>query len=173
MKRISIPLDKIKEHYDVIVIGSGYGGGVAASRMSRAGRRVCLLERGREILPGEYPDTFVKGVQEIQMSCFDKHIGSRTGLFDFHMNAQQHALVGCGLGGTSLINSNVSLEPDSEVFDDPRWPHEIRQDRNTRLREGFENARTMLKPQYYPADKKPLKKLDAHKKSAECMGLSE
>jgi len=56
MTRIATPISDIKEHYDVIVIGSGYGGGIAASRLSRAGKRVCLLERGREIQPGEYPN---------------------------------------------------------------------------------------------------------------------
>ena len=49
MTRISLPTEAMKEHYDAAVIGSGYGGGIAASRLSRAGQRVCLLERGREI----------------------------------------------------------------------------------------------------------------------------
>jgi cholesterol oxidase len=172
MKRLSTPLDKIKGHYDVIVIGSGYGGGVAASRMTRAGRSVCLLERGREIVPGEYPTTFSEGAEEIQMNCIDTQIGSRTALFDFHLNPEQNALVGCGLGGTSLINANVSLEPDEAVFDDLSWPHEIRQDRETRLREGFEHARTMLKPRPYPKYETVLK-FQAHKKSANAMGLSK
>ncbi len=166
MQRISTPLDQIKEHYNVVVIGSGYGGGVAASRMARAGRSVCLLERGREIVPGEYPDTLETAVEEFQVSGADGHVGSRTALFDFHVNAQQNVVVGCGLGGTSLINANVSLEPDAEVFSDPRWPASIRDDRDTRLREGYEQARTMLKPAPYPDSAPPLKKLEANKKSA-------
>ncbi len=43
---ISLPVPQMKSQYDVVVIGSGYGGGIAASRMSRAGKRVALLERG-------------------------------------------------------------------------------------------------------------------------------
>ena len=46
--RISRPVELIRHTYDVVVVGSGYGGGVAASRMARAGQSVCLLERGKE-----------------------------------------------------------------------------------------------------------------------------
>ena len=46
--RISRPVELIKPEYDVVVIGSGYGGGVAASRMARARQSVCVLELGRE-----------------------------------------------------------------------------------------------------------------------------
>ena len=51
--RLSSPLDRMKPHYTVVVVGSGYGGAIAASRLSRAGQDVCILERGREIRPGE------------------------------------------------------------------------------------------------------------------------
>lgn len=44
---ISLPVPQMKPVYDVVVIGSGYGGAIAASRMSRAGKRVALLERGK------------------------------------------------------------------------------------------------------------------------------
>ena len=46
--RLSIPVELINHQYDVVVIGSGYGGGVAASRMARGGQSVCLLELGKE-----------------------------------------------------------------------------------------------------------------------------
>ena len=46
--RISRPVELLRHTYDVVVIGSGYGGGVAASRIARAGQSGCLLERGKE-----------------------------------------------------------------------------------------------------------------------------
>ena len=52
------PITSIKSNYDVVVIGSGYGGGIAASRCARAGQSVCVLERGKEWLPGDFPETF-------------------------------------------------------------------------------------------------------------------
>ena len=54
MNRISSHIDRMQESYDVIVVGSGYGGGISASRLARAGKKVCLLERGKEILPGDF-----------------------------------------------------------------------------------------------------------------------
>jgi NADPH-dependent 2,4-dienoyl-CoA reductase/sulfur reductase-like enzyme len=46
--RLSKPVELLRPTYDVVVIGSGYGGGVAASRLARGGQSVCLLERGKE-----------------------------------------------------------------------------------------------------------------------------
>lgn len=60
----------IKSNYDVIVIGSGYGGAVAASRAARAGLKVCLIEKGMEWLPGDFPETMEDSVKEM---CLVKH----------------------------------------------------------------------------------------------------
>lgn len=46
--RISRPVPMMRAEYDVVVVGSGYGGGVAASRMARGGKEVCVLELGKE-----------------------------------------------------------------------------------------------------------------------------
>ncbi|MFC0351002.1 GMC oxidoreductase [Undibacterium danionis] len=173
MSRIASPIDQIAQHYEVLVIGSGYGGGIAASRMARAGRRVALLERGKEILPGDYPNTLVKAAEQFQLHEPNGHIGSRTGLFDFHVNAQQNVLVGCGLGGTSLINANVSLEAKPYVFDDTRWPLSIREHRDTLLKDGYARAREMLKPNPYPENGAALTKTAAHQQSANKMGQAK
>ena len=58
MTNLARSLDQLKPHYDVVIVGSGYGGGVSASRLSRAGKRVAVLERGREVPTGEFPAKF-------------------------------------------------------------------------------------------------------------------
>jgi cholesterol oxidase len=166
MARLSTPIESIEDHYDVVVVGSGYGGGIAASRMARAGRRVCLLERGAELQPGEYPDTELEMAEALQLDLPDGHEGSRTGLFDIRCNEDLNVLIGCGLGGTSLINANVALEPEARVFADPAWPQELKDDVAGRLADGYGRAREMLRPQPYPEDFPELPKLDALGKSA-------
>ena len=128
MNRLSSSIANLKEHYQIVVIGSGYGGGIAASRLSRAGQEVCVLERGREIHPGEYPNNEIEAARETQLNLEIEHIGSRTALYDYHVNDDMTILVGCGLGGTSLINANVAIRPDRRVFDDPCWPKALRND---------------------------------------------
>ncbi len=173
MARLSSPLEAIQDFYEVVVIGSGYGGGIAASRLARAGRRVCLLERGREIQPSEYPDTASEALEEFQCHGPNGHLGSRTGLFDVHVDNEINVVVGCGLGGTSLINANVSLEPKPALFEDPAWPQALRADRDTLLKEGFDAARAMLKPTPLPKSAPRLPKAEAHRQSAAAMGHSD
>jgi cholesterol oxidase len=160
IRRISLPVELIRERYDVIVVGSGYGGAIAASRMARAGRSVCLLERGKEFQPGEYPNTELEATGQFQIDLPEEHTGSRTGLYDLRAHPDINVFVGCGLGGTSLVNANVAVEADPRVFADPTWPDEIRADMATRLADGYQRAREMLKPSPLPDDVM-LPKLDA------------
>ena len=171
MSRLASPLQNIKSHYTVVVVGSGYGGGIAASRLARAGQTVCILERGKEFQPGEYPDTGVEFLSESQVHLPDgSTLGPRTGLYDFRVNNELNALVGCGLGGTSLINAGVALRPEDRVFDDPRWPKEIRESLKTTLADSYNRAEQMLGSTPYPADVRPVPKLLAHQKSAQTFG---
>jgi cholesterol oxidase len=122
MGRLSSRIEDRERRYDVVVVGSGYGGGIAASRLARAGRSVCVLERGKELQPGEYRSKQLGAVEEMQLELEDHRVGSRTGLYDLRFNGDFAALVACGLGGTSLINANVALEPEPRVFENPVWP---------------------------------------------------
>ncbi|HEX2447964.1 MAG TPA: GMC oxidoreductase [Methyloceanibacter sp.] len=145
--RLSSPKSAIRPAYDVVVVGSGYGGGVAASRLSRAGQSVCVIEKGKEFPTGTFPSRLPELRRELQLNGGKMRSGSRTGLFDFRLGADIHVLVGCGLGGGSLINAGVALKPDARVFADPAWPEEMTSDGLLEL--GFRRAASMLRPARY------------------------
>jgi len=167
MKRIAVTLDKARDHYDILVVGSGYGGAVASSRLARAGRQVCLLERGCEILPGDFPNSIASAKDQFQLNTPMGPMGNPKGLYDIKVNEDLNALVGCGLGGTSLINANVALEFKKNVFNQNSWPTQYR--RGDFLEKYYELARAMLGANPYPRD--DLNKLKALEQSARSMGL--
>jgi cholesterol oxidase len=144
---LSSPQDTIRPSYDVVVVGSGYGGGVAASRLARAGQSVCILEKGKEFPTGSFPSRLPELRRELQLNGGKMRSGSRTGLFDFRLGTDIHVLVGCGLGGGSLINAGVALQPDSRVFQDGAWPEEVAADGLLAL--GFKRAASMFRPTRY------------------------
>jgi cholesterol oxidase len=160
------PISDLQDSYGVVVIGSGYGGAILAARLAQ-GRSLCILERGREWIPGAFPDTFdaiVNAVRSPQRPL---------GLYDYHIHPEVDVVVGSGLGGTSLINANVVIQPDGDLFDHPRWPEEIRQERDAGTLEGyFAAVRQMLQIETYGDDLPGLRKLDAHKKSTRARGAS-
>ena len=168
MPRLALPIEQIRDHYAIVVIGSGYGGGIAASRMARAGQSVCVLERGKELQPGEYPNTLEEAARELQTDAPEAHVGCATGLYDFRVNPDINVVLGCGLGGTSLINANVGLRAEPRVFEDPAWPEAFRQD-SALLEESYRHAEEVLSPEPVPQDFGPLRKLEALHTSAEFM----
>ncbi|MGA2549695.1 MAG: GMC oxidoreductase [Burkholderiaceae bacterium] len=165
-------------HYDVVVVGSGYGGAVTASRLAGAKKRdgsavrVCLLERGREHRPGEFPDTAAAASAEFQVIVDGVRVGREDSLYEFHAGKDINVFKGCGLGGTSLVNANVSLKADARVFDDPLWPAELREDREVGLKAGYERALAMLDPSSYPLSSPKPAKLAALEAMAAKMGVA-
>jgi choline dehydrogenase-like flavoprotein len=119
-------------HFDVIVIGSGYGASVAASHFSackvpdsetETGQaRVCVLERGKERLPGSFPTGFsdLPGELRLNGNTPDTPGGNAQGLFEMRLGTVASAVVANGLGGGSLINAGVMLKPDEKVLNS--WP---------------------------------------------------
>ncbi len=122
--------------YDVVVVGSGYGGAVAAARFAGAevpGRNrplsVCVLERGSEYVVGSFPNRLAELPGYVRYSRHDdlKVKGRRDGLFDFRIGADVNVLLASGLGGGSLINAAVA-ERAAAALRDPAWPDAIRSD---------------------------------------------
>ena len=78
--RLAKPLrdaaDTAADTYDVIIVGSGYGGGVSASRLARAGLKVAVLERGREVVTGEFPSRFPDMRNEMRVTGKSMAVGS-------------------------------------------------------------------------------------------------
>ncbi|CAG8589722.1 2640_t:CDS:10, partial [Racocetra fulgida] len=166
---ISLPAPYMRPHYDVVVIGSGYGGAIAASRMSRAGKRVALLEKGLERWPGEYPSDLTECLKDVQYSSASGHRGEKTGMYHFYKGSGQSAFVGCGLGGTSLLNANVALEADPRVWQMSAWPKEIQDDFDS-IKKNYERAKEMLEPVPYPDDFPELPKLKTLEEQARRLG---
>ncbi|XP_072017812.1 uncharacterized protein [Amphiura filiformis] len=157
----------IDARYDVIVIGSGYGGSIAASRAARAGKKVCVLEKGREWRPGDFPETELNSAEEVQMTFHgNKTIGDPTNLFDVVISPDVAVLQGCGLGGTSLINANVALDCDPRVFQDEVWPKTLREDLETMNNTDKKRALDMLQPTVYPEHFPELPKMSRMAKAA-------
>jgi cholesterol oxidase len=165
MQRLSRPTYQMCDHYSAVVIGSGYGGAIAAARIARTGRDVCVLERGRELHPGQYPNSALTGLRETQVHTPTADLGSATAMFDFYAGQDVTVLVGCGLGGTSLINANVALEPGDPVFADQRWPAELRGHPEI-LKPFMRTAKAMLGSNPYPRDWPELPKLAALERAA-------
>jgi cholesterol oxidase len=115
-------------HFGVTVIGSGYGAAICAARLSQRlqdGYRICMLERGKEWVPGTFPDTFKDVLAQTRNLIAGPSKGQTynpLGLYDIMFNEEVNILRGNGLGGGSLINASVALRPHSEVFQQPEWP---------------------------------------------------
>ena len=141
------------EHYEVVVVGSGFGGSVTAYRLAEAGRRVCVLERGRAYPPGSFPRT----PHEMRANFWDPDRGLH-GLYDLWSFRGLEALVSSGLGGGSLIYANVLLRKDERWFVNEDlgaggyedWPV-TRAD----LDPHYDAVEAMIAPQRYPFEHPP------------------
>ena len=129
---------------DVVVIGSGYGAATAALRFAEHGLKVAVLERGKEYVAGEFPNDVSQAGRhvrsEIATTAGVTTQGYEDSLFDFRIGLRAGALIGNGLGGGSLINAGVGLQPDARVFKQAEWPAALRHEN---LNVWFKQARHM------------------------------
>ncbi len=122
---------------DVIVIGSGFGGGVAALRLTEKGYRVLVLEAGRRFGPDDFP----RSTWNLRRYLWFPRLGMR-GIQRLDFLGDVVALSGAGVGGGSLVYANTLIEPDDEFFTDRQWLGIT--DWRAELRPWYERARRML-----------------------------
>lgn len=142
-----------RTHFDAVVVGSGFGGSVAAYRLAEAGLGVCLLERGKAYPPGSFP----RSPYRMRENFWDPSEGLY-GLYDFWSFHRVHALVASGLGGGSLIYANVLLRKDEGWFvkeDLGRGGLEYWPVTRSDLDPHYDRVEGMLGPQKYPFDREP------------------
>src|SRR5262249_47508724 len=142
------PIGELQSHYDAVVVGSGYGGGGAAARPAPAGKRGAVLQRRRAVLTRGFSTPLPPFPPELPGGGQRIRIGRATALYDVRLGEDMHVLVGCGLGGGSLINAGVALWPDSRVLSDAVWPEELG---DGLLAEGHARALRFLRPARDPA----------------------
>jgi cholesterol oxidase len=134
---------------DVVVVGSGFGGSVAALRLSEKGYRVTVLEKGKRWRPGDFPKTnwnLRKGFWLPWLGCH--------GTWAMHLLREVLILHGVGVGGGSLVYCNTLFSPPETVWDDPQWRG--LEDWRAVMPKHYRTARTMLgaaqNPRMGPAD---------------------
>ena len=119
-------------HFGVVIIGSGYGASICAARLSqmlRPDQRICMIERGKEWVPGTFPDRAAdvfKNTRNALVGRAKGQLNNPLGLFNVMMNDEVNVLTGNGLGGGSLVNASIALRPNHEVFEQKEWPKALR-----------------------------------------------
>ena len=132
-------------HYDVIVIGSGFGGAVSALRLTEKGYSVGVLEAGRRFRPGD----FAKTNWDMGKYFWFPRVGMR-GILRMDLLSDVLVLSGAGVGGGSLGYANTLYEPGPDFYDDPQWAGLA--DWGTELAPFYALAKRMLGVAQSPAD---------------------
>ena len=130
-------------HFDVLVVGSGFGGAVTALRLTEKGYRVGVLEAGRRFADHEFAEN--------SWHLRDYLWAPWAGCYGiFRLSPLRHALVlsGAGVGGGSLVYANTLYRPPRSVYDDPQWARLA--DWESELAPHYDQAARMLGVAPYP-----------------------
>ena len=147
--------------FDVVVIGSGFGGSVAALRLTEKGYKVAVLEAGRRFSDKDFPKTSWR----LSRFLYAPRLGLR-GIQRIHVLPDVLVLAGAGVGGGSLVYANTLYKPPASYFEDKQWKHIT--DWDAELSPWYDQASRMLgvteNPYFSPSDK-------AMKEVADQMGV--
>ncbi|MFE1903640.1 GMC family oxidoreductase N-terminal domain-containing protein [Streptomyces gardneri] len=149
--------------YDVLVVGSGFGGSVTALRLTEKGYRVGVLEAGRRFTPASLP----KNSWDLKNFLWAPALGLY-GIQRIHLLGNVMVLAGAGVGGGSLNYANTLYVPPKPFFDDPQWKDIT--DWQDELRPYYDQAQRMLGVRINPTTTPS----DVHlKAAAQAMGIGD
>jgi len=136
--------------YDVLIIGSGFGGSVSALRLTEKGYRVGVLEAGPRYADAD----FAKTSWDLRKFLWAPKFGMY-GIQRIHLLRNVMILAGAGVGGGSLNYANTLYIPPDPFFNDPQWKNIT--DWHAELMPHYEQAQRMLgvvqNPTFTDADK--------------------
>ncbi|CAM3309007.1 GMC family oxidoreductase [Nocardioides dubius] len=130
-------------HYDVVIIGSGFGGSVSALRLTEKGYKVAVLEAGARFADDDFPATSF----DTKRFLFRPEIGCY-GIQRIDMVKDCLILAGAGVGGGSLVYANTLYEPLDAFYRDKSWAHIT--DWKAELAPYYDQAKRMLGVVEYP-----------------------
>lgn len=153
----------MKNDFDVVIVGSGFGGSVSALRLTEKGYKVAVLEAGRRFSDSDFPKTSWR----LRKFLFMPRLGL-LGVQRIHYLPDAIILAGAGVGGGSLIYANTLYQPGDKYFLDPLWSQIT--DWKSELTPFYEQAKRMLgvtqNPYFSPSDQ-------AMKDAATKMGVGD
>ena len=137
------------KNFDVVIIGSGFGGSVSALRLREKGYSVAVLEAGRRFRDKDFPKTswrLHKFLYAPAIGCY--------GIQRIHVLPDVLILAGAGVGGGSLVYANTLYQPGDAYFNDAQWASIT--DWKSELEPWYDQARRMLgvveNPYFSPSD---------------------
>jgi cholesterol oxidase len=149
--------------YDVIVVGSGFGGSVTALRLTEKGYNVGVLEAGRRFTPESLP----KNSWDLKNYLWAPKLGMY-GIQRIHLLGNVMVLAGAGVGGGSLNYANTLYVPPKPFFEDPQWKDIT--DWQEELKPYYDQAQRMLGVRLNPT----MTPSDVHlKAAAQRMGVGD